>query len=118
MIIERPDPDSLLANLRDRAYDVTAGIELHELGHDTGHGSVRRFVHAGHDIEIHTHYRIVIDGQDFPDPLHVAADGTVHYHGYPQYRSPSAVDVVKRIAEDFLDYTPPRVDAEPIAKDS
>ncbi len=104
--------DGFLANLSDPTYDVTEGVAPPAHMHGQSHGNVRRFEHAGHHIEIETHYRITIDGQEFPDQLHVADDGTVHYHGYPQYRSPSAVDIVKRIAEDFLAETPPPIDAD------
>ena len=81
--------DGFLANLSDPTYDVTEGVAPPAHMHGQSHGNVRRFEHAGHHIEIETHYRITIDGQEFPDQLHVADDGTVHYHGYPQYRSPS-----------------------------
>lgn len=116
MTTDGAEDDGFLAKLSDPAYDVTEGVatpgHMHGQSHGQSHGNVRRFEHAGHQIEIETHYRITIDGQEFPDQLHVADDGTVHYHGYPQYRSPSAVDIVKRIAEDFLAETPPPIDAD------
>ena len=71
------------------------------------HDSVRRFEHAGHQIEIRTRYTILIDGVEFPDSIHVANDGTVHYHGFPQYSAPSAVDIVKLIAERMVEGEPP-----------
>jgi hypothetical protein len=90
MTDDQPSGDELLEKLRG-GYDLTEGIPPAE--HD--HSSVRRVEHAGHRLEIYPHYRILIDGQEFPDPIHVADDGTVHYHGIPQYSAPSAVDLVK-----------------------
>lgn len=108
MTADQPPDDELFERLRG-GYDLTEGIP--PAGHD--HGSVRRVEHAGHRLEIHTHYRIFIDGAEFPDPIHVADDGTVHYHGIPQYSAPSAVDLVKVIAERLEEGEPPPLIGEP-----
>jgi hypothetical protein len=68
---------------------------------------VRRFTHNGRTVEIETHYRITIDGIEFPDHIHVADNGTVHYHGLPQYSTPSAIDLVRRIVDRLSDTPPP-----------
>ncbi len=95
--------DRLAINLGRADYDVTEGVAVH-----TGaHGSVRRFTHHGRTVEIETHYRITIDGVEFPDHLHVADNGMVHYHGLPQYSTPSAVDLVRRIVDRMDDAVPP-----------
>jgi hypothetical protein len=108
MTEDQPPDDELLEKLRG-SYDISEGIPpaAHE------HSSVRRVEHAGHRLEIYTHYRILIDGQEFPDPIHVADDGTVHYHGIPQYSAPSAVDLVKAIAERLEEGEPPPLIGEP-----
>ena len=108
MTAEHPPVDELFERLHG-GHDVTEGIP--PAAHD--HGSVRRVEHAGHSLEIHTHYRIFTDGQEFPDPIHVADDGTVHYHGIPQYSAPSAVDLVKVIAERLEEGEPPPLIGEP-----
>jgi hypothetical protein len=108
MTDDQPSSDELLGKLRG-GYDLTEGIPPAE--HD--HASVRRVEHAGHRLEIHTHYRILIDGQEFPDQIHVANDGSVHYHGIPQYSAPSAVDLVKVIAERLEEGEPPPLIGEP-----
>jgi hypothetical protein len=102
MTADQPSGDELLEKLRG-GYDVTEGIP--PTAHD--HVSVRRVEHAGHSLEVHTHYRIFIDAQEFPDSIHVSDDGTVHYHGLPQYSAPSAVDLVKVIAERLVEGEPP-----------
>ena len=94
MTADDPLGDEPVEKLRS-GYDITEGIP--PTAHD--HTSVRRVEHAGHRLEIHTHYRILIDGQEFPDPIQVSDDGTVHYHGIPSTVPPSAVDLVKLIAE-------------------
>ncbi len=76
-------------------FDVTEGLPA-EAHH---HGSVRTFEYEGRHVSIETHYRIVIDGVEFPDPIQVSDDGTVHYHGLPQYAPLSAVDLVKVIID-------------------
>jgi hypothetical protein len=43
----------------------------------------------------------------------VADDGTVHYHGIPQYSAASAVDLVKVIAERLVEGEPPPLIGEP-----
>ena len=108
MTDDQPFGDELLEKLRG-GYDLTEGIP--PTAHD--HASVRRVEHAGHRLEIHTHYRILIDGEEFPDPIHVADDGTVHYHGIPQYSAPSAVDLVKVMAERLEEGEPPPLIGEP-----
>jgi hypothetical protein len=67
MTAEHQPEDELFERLRG-GYDVTEGIP--PAAHD--HGSVRRVEHASHRLEIHTHYRVFIDGEEFPDPIHVA----------------------------------------------
>ena len=101
--------DDPLEKLRDGSYDVTEGIVSSgpERMHDGHPVSVRRAEHAGHTIEIETTYRILIDGVEFPDPIHVENDGSVRYHGLPQYSSPSAIELMKRVVERMADGEPP-----------
>jgi hypothetical protein len=90
--------ERLLLVVQDPTYELGQGIPPAQ--HQ--HGSVRRLTHDGHEIEVHTHYRVVIDGKEYPDPFHVMNDGTVTYHGLPQYQTASAVDLVKRIVDELL----------------
>lgn len=95
------DLSHLLRPILTQGHDLSGGIE--PLPHHTGapgeSHSVRVVEHDGHRIRIETTYRIFIDEQPFPDPIHVNDDGTVHYHGLPQYSVPSAVDLVKLIVD-------------------
>jgi hypothetical protein len=75
MTADEPPGDELLGKLRG-GYDLTEGIP--PTAHD--HTSVRRVDHAGHRLETYTQYRIFIDGDEFPDAIHVSDDGTVPYH--------------------------------------
>jgi hypothetical protein len=99
MDAERTDLDRMLEPLRSGVIDIAGGIE--PLAHDHGGDdslSVRTAEHAGHSIRVETRYRVFIDGVLFPDPIHVNDDGTVHYHGLPQYSLPSALELCKLIA--------------------
>ncbi|MFN0090934.1 MAG: hypothetical protein ACKVWR_11810 [Acidimicrobiales bacterium] len=95
--------DRVPINLGQDGYDVNEGLVTEA----DPSSSVRRFTHNGHTVEIETHYRIIIDGVEFPDHIHVADNGAVHYHGLPQYSTPSAVDLVRRIVERLSDTPPP-----------
>ena len=90
-------------NFVDEGFDATGGIP--PVGH--ARASIRRFEHRGHPVEIETSYRITIDGVEFPDPIHVSDNGTVHYHGFPQYSDPSAVDLLKLIIDRAPEGDPP-----------
>lgn len=106
MTENQPPEEARLAKLRSGTYDLTEGIPPAE--HE--HVSVRRAEHAGHSLEIHTSYRIFIDGQEFPDPIHVSDDGNVHYHGLPQYSLASALDLLKVITDRLVeDDAPPLI---------
>jgi hypothetical protein len=71
-----------------------------------GHGdTVRRFRHRGHDVEIVTHYDVTIDGKPWERHLGVLNDGSVVYHGLPQYAVPSAVDLIRTVI-DYQEDTP------------
>lgn len=110
MTEHQPPEDARLAKLRSGTYDVTEGIP--PAGHE--HVSVRRVEHAGRTLEIHTSYRIFIDGQEFPDSIQVSDDGTVHYHGLPQYSAPSALDLLKVITDRLVeDEAPPLIGDDP-----
>jgi hypothetical protein len=71
-------------------------------GHGHGHGpdaGVRRFEHRGHQVEIVTRYEITIDGEPWQGQMAVRIDGTVTYHGLPQYVVPSAVDLLRGVID-------------------
>jgi hypothetical protein len=110
------DLDKLAADFAARGYEAD-GAELeddhahHPPGHDQpppshGHGTgVRRFEHRGHEVEIVTHYEVTIDGEPWHQHLMVLDDGSVTYHGLPQYAIPSAVDLIRTVI-DYDEDTP------------
>ena len=112
---EQADLDGLVAPLLSGA---AVGGDIAPVGHDHGEPgvsvSVRTAAYAGHTIRIETQYRIFIDDQLFPDPIHVGDDGNVHYHGLPQYSVASAVDLCKRIVDRLQpgDLPPPLDDGD------
>src|SRR4051812_25918735 len=106
--------DRLAAEFGARGYEPdgaevdaprdAAGHHAHDHGETPAphaHGSlVRRFTHRGHEVAIATHYEISIDGRPWQGHLGVLDDGSVVYHGLPQYVVPSAVDLLRTL----LDY--------------
>ena len=110
------DLDKLAADFAARGY-AADGAELedspagapHEHGHGHEHGQpaamhghgegVRRFTHLGHEVEIVTRYEVKIDGEPWEQHLEALPDGSVTYHGLPQYAVPSAVDLMRTIIE-------------------
>lgn len=112
------DLDKLAADFAARALEPD-GAELeddrpaatHTPGHTQpgatqGHGGgVRRFTHRGHVVEIVTRYEVTIDGEPWDRHLEVLDDGSVTYHGLPQYAIPSAVDLIRHVI-DYEEDTP------------
>jgi hypothetical protein len=99
--------DQLLHSFASGGYRAE-GVEQADVGpgHDGhgghgGHGgsSVRVFEHRGHRVEIVTRYEVTIDGQRWDQPMEVLGDGSVVYHGLPQYLVPSAVDMVRAVID-------------------
>jgi hypothetical protein len=108
------DLDKLAADFAARGYEPD-GAELeneqhtgtpthaHEhppATHGHGHGEgVRRFTHRGHEVEIVTRYEVTIDGELWDQHVEVLDDGSVTYHGLPQYAIPSAVDLIRKVID-------------------
>ena len=88
-----------------RRYAKVVLSTKRNVGH-TGHAhmdSVRRAEHAGHVIEIRTHYEVKVDGKAVPLPLSVGDDGNVVCHALPNYLFSSAVDLVKTVIDLYPD---------------
>jgi hypothetical protein len=106
------DLDKLAADFAARGYEAD-GVELEKdqpaatTGHDHdqpaathGHAEgVRRFTHRGHEVEIVTRYEVMIDGELWDQHVEVLDDGSVTYHGLPQYAVPSAVDLIRKLID-------------------
>jgi hypothetical protein len=76
-------------------------------GHDHGTEVARTATHAGHQIVVHTSYRIEIDGHEVTTQVGVDNDGLVHYHAVPNQQFASAIDMTKRLIDLFPDDFPP-----------
>jgi hypothetical protein len=97
--------DSLLRRFADRGYQPSGAEIQGEHVHGSsehGHGaaeSVREFEHRGHRVRVVTRYEVTIDGRPWEQTIHVQRDGTVMYHGLPQYVVPSAVDLIRGVID-------------------
>lgn len=106
------DLDKLAADFAAGGYEPDGAELEHDqvaAGHHHGEeqpapthahrAGVRRFAHRGREVEIVTHYEVRIDGERWDQHLEVLDDGTVTYHGLPQYAIPSAVELVSRVID-------------------
>jgi hypothetical protein len=65
--------------------------------------SLREDEYKGHQISIRTTYRIQVDGKTLWAPLGLDNGGQLHCHSLPNYQSPSAIEMVKRLIDNFPD---------------
>jgi hypothetical protein len=106
------DLDKLAADFAARGFEASgAELETDQPAAAVGHGhdqpattdrhaeGVRRFTHRGHEVEIVTRYEVTIDGVLWDQHVEVLGDGSVTYHGLPQYATPSAVDLIHKVID-------------------
>jgi hypothetical protein len=85
-----------------KAGKPVAGADHGE--HDKGpFQSVREVEYNGHKIAIYTQYEIRVDGEPFSGHVYVDNRGKVSTHALPAYSFASAVDLVKKIIDEFPD---------------
>ena len=85
------------------------GMDMDHMGH--AHGpteNIRTADYRGHDLEIRTTYQVFIDGAQIAVPFHVGDDGQVTCHAVPNYSSPTALDVARRIVDAYPHRYPER----------
>ncbi|MBI5313230.1 MAG: hypothetical protein HZB28_08955 [Methylocystis sp.] len=87
-----------LSDYLTRARDKAPAHARHGMG---GAQSVREDNYRGHEIEIVTTYKILVDGKKIRAPLGVDASGQVHCHSLPNYQTASAVDMVRALIDGF-----------------
>ena len=79
---------------------VAAGHAEHDKG---PFQSVREVEYNGHKITIYTEYQIKVDGKPLSGHVYVDNTGKVSTHALPAYSFVSAVDMVKKIIDEFPD---------------
>ena len=97
-------PSDLIAYSSKR---LKAGQSVAAAGHaehDKGpFQSVRQTEYNGHKITIYTKYEIKVDGKPFSGHIYVDNSGKVSAHALPNYSFVSAVDLVKKMIDEFPD---------------
>ena len=79
------------------------------LDHDHGHGgdgsieTLREDEYEGHLIQIRTTYKIEVDGATLMAPLGLDNQGNLHCHALPNYQFTSAIEMVRRLIDNFPD---------------
>lgn len=95
------------AGLEEFAGFVAGLSQSPDLQHDHGgDGSVetlREDDYEGHHIVIRTTYKIEVDGETLMAPIGLDNDGNLHCHALPNYQFPSAVDMIRRLIDNFPD---------------
>jgi hypothetical protein len=79
---------------------VTAGHAEHD---KEPFQSIREVDYKGHKITIYTQYQIKIDGKLLGGHMSVDNKGKVSAHALPNYSFVSAVDLVKKMIDEFPD---------------
>lgn len=101
-------PSRLPSDLLAYSYkQLKAGKPVAVAGHaehDKGpFQSIREVEYKGHKITIYTQYEIRVDGEPFSGHIYVDNTGKVSTHALPAYSFVSAVDLVKKIIDEFPD---------------
>jgi hypothetical protein len=65
--------------------------------------SVREVDYKGHKIAIYTQYEIRVDGKPLGGHIYVDNTGKVSAHALPNYSFVSAVDLIKKMIDEFAD---------------
>ncbi len=68
--------------------------------------SIREAEYEGRTIRIRTEYTIEVDGKPIHGHLAVTDDGHIHYHAVPNYSFSSAIDLVKRLIDEYPEEFP------------
>jgi hypothetical protein len=79
---------------------VTAGHAEHD---KRPFQSVREVDYKDHKITIYTQYEIRVDGKPLIGHIYVDNSGKVSAHALPNYSFVSAVDLVKKMIDEFPD---------------
>lgn len=93
------------AELEQFAGYIVGLSQLHD--HDHGHGgdgsieTLREDDYKGHHITIRTTYKIEVNARALQLPLALDNDGNLHCHSLPNYQFASALDMVKRLIDNF-----------------
>ncbi|HYO99609.1 MAG TPA: hypothetical protein VER76_05425 [Pyrinomonadaceae bacterium] len=94
-------------------------------GHGHSHGgdgsieTSREDDYEGHHIEIQTTYKIKVDGEILQAPIGLDNEGNLHCHSLPNYQFTSAIDMVRRLIDNFPeDFKRKRAAKKPAGKRS
>lgn len=96
-----PSPIEEVAQfLKQETFDFPPGCTPNAAHHHgDAYTSIRTSEHQGKTIEIHTTYKILIDGKPMQTGAMALNDGKVHSHDLPQYAFSSAIDMAKSLID-------------------
>ncbi|MBI3870520.1 MAG: hypothetical protein HY299_18490 [Verrucomicrobia bacterium] len=100
--LERPTPESIAHYVQRNASKARACLKMKMRG-GAGAETVRETDYKGHSIVVRTTYRVDIDGRPFMGAIGVSNSGEVHYHGVPNMKFSSALDLIRTVIDVFPD---------------
>ncbi len=88
-----------ITDMKDRLGEAGSGDGDMADGGDHPLVSVREAMHNGKHIVVRTRYEVTVDGKPLGAHLGVADNGSVHYHGLPNYAFASMTDLVRKVID-------------------
>ena len=93
-----PTPESIAEYVKKNAAAPAGMAHMHG-----PMGTVRESDYEGHHIVVRTTYEIKVDGKSVTGHIDVSNGGQVAYHGLPNMSFDSAIDLVKKLIDQFPD---------------
>ena len=88
-----------IIDMKDRLGEAAPGDgDISDAG-DHPMVSVREAMHNGKHIVVKTRYEVTVDEKPLGAHLRVADNGSVHYHGLPNYAFASMMDLVRKVID-------------------
>ncbi len=88
-----------IIDMKDRLGEAAPGDgDISDAG-DHPMVSVREAMHNGKHIVVKTRYEVTVDEKPLGAHLGVADNGSVHYHGLPNYAFASMMDLVRKVID-------------------
>jgi hypothetical protein len=92
--------EHLVAAVKSQKLQLPDGYSMPQAHpHHDSFTSIRQTTYRGKAIRVETTYKITIDGEPVTAHTQVLDDGTVHYHGFPNYSFRSALDLARKIVD-------------------
>ena len=96
------DLDRFVEPFREHRIELPVGYTVHHGNHGGPFTTEREDQYCGKRIVVRTTYEITVDGRHLDAHMLVMDDGSVHYHGLPNYSFRSAMEMVRYAIDSEL----------------